>query len=78
MAHLPSGSGAGQAPGWVSRVPHSGGKRNSPGVLGLSNLDTMFFIQPDLACLMGGVAALSGGMLILRLPVLLVAHLCPR
>jgi len=38
------------------------------------HLDTMFFIQPDLACLMCGVAALSGVMVILRLSLLLVVR----
>ena len=38
------------------------------------HLNTMFFIQPDLAYLMCGVAALSGAMLILRLSTLLVAR----
>lgn len=38
------------------------------------HLNTMFFIQPDLAWLMGGVAALSGSMLVLRLSLLLAAR----
>jgi hypothetical protein len=38
----------------------------------------MFFSQPDLACLIRGVAVLNGGMVILRVSMLLVAHLCPR
>ena len=43
------------------------------GVLGLMNVNTMFFIQPDLAYLMCGVAAFSGAMVILRLSMFLVA-----
>jgi CubicO group peptidase (beta-lactamase class C family) len=38
------------------------------------HLNTMFFIQPDLAYLMCGVAALSGVIVILRLSMLLVAR----
>jgi hypothetical protein len=39
------------------------------------HLDTMVFIQPDLAYLMCGVAALSGATGIVRASRLLLAHL---